>query len=117
MTFDRGLQLTIEDWGESGVLAEQQGTLTEAGRLELATLQADLGCADLQETYGCPDCADGGGTRLVLGDSTHTWEYSSPPAELLDVDTWFLHLRDALRDCSSTEWVQVANDCEAFRWP
>jgi hypothetical protein len=118
VTFDDGVSLTIEGWSTTGALATQSGTLTSAGDAELRRVDADLVAATLEETYGCPDCADGGGMRLLLGRSAsapeHTWEYGNPPPVLVDVDALFHDLRDALVDCSGSPWVTPDAGCMPF---
>ncbi len=121
LLFDTDVTLIIEDWTSQDPPTEQLGALTRAGRDELSRIEGTLDPGALDETYGCPDCADGGAMHLVLdqlGDLTeHHWEYSAPPADLADVDALFHDLRGALIDCVSSTWIDPDPACVAFVWP
>ena len=110
------LQLTIEEWFGEVPLAVQAGELTAAGINEVERVDNGIP-ATLAPSYGCPDCADGGGMRLTLidgGRTEHDWEYSRPPAELEDVDNLYGELWDALWNCEANDWVTPAADCEPY---
>jgi hypothetical protein len=110
------LLLRIDDWTDAPPLAEQHGTLTPAGRKWRDEIAHALLERDLDPVYGCPDCDDSGGMRLVLdvgpGSTEHTWEHGNPPAVLADVDRMFHELRDALERCESSDDIDVSSTCE-----
>jgi hypothetical protein len=87
-----------------------RGTLSAAAVDELAGIAAALADQDLLETYGCPDCDDGGAAHLdlVVGDlaSRSTWEHGNPPPVLAGADAvLFDDLIEALTDCVATARV------------
>jgi hypothetical protein len=100
-------------------LIETRATLTAEGRAALDAALAALGDTPLEPQYGCPDCADGGATYLVLardGESTrHDMEFGNPPPELAGLAALSSALIDAMRACRSDELVSVGDDCVA--WP
>ncbi len=67
--------------------------------------------SDLAPTYGCPDCADGGASTLLVGKSAHVYEFDNPPNELVDLDPLLMSLRQALTECESNGLITVASDC------
>jgi hypothetical protein len=97
------------------VYVDNTGTLTDEGRQVLREAGAALGDAALQETYGCPDCEDGGTAHVVLvrgGEiSTHTYELGKPPAELAEIDVLVDILMNALEICNSNAYIEVAPGC------
>ena len=116
ITVQPGIELVIEDWGGGDPLAVIQGEFTALGLDERAEVNRTLG--PLEARYGCPDCADGGGMRVVVERGTlvrdHEWEYGNPPRELFQVDMLFNHLHDALVRCKPTVWVTPSDDCTPF---
>lgn len=116
ITVEPVVELTLEQWGSDTPLAVIEGELTELGRGELAEVNRTLG--PLEPRYGCPDCADGGGMRVVVDRDTlrrdHIWEYGNPPDALNQVDTLFHHLQGALVDCKPTVWVAPGGDCTPY---
>lgn len=118
VVFEPALSLTIEDWGGGAPLAVQSGSFTTEGLGELDEVDRTLDPESLEAQYGCPDCADGGAMTLVVDHagfrSEHTWEFANPPDELVQVDTLFHHVRDALEACEPTVWVTPAAGCSAF---
>ena len=119
LTLD-GDDLVLDGGGQMGdPLVETHGTLTLEGRAQLDTALAALGDTLLEPQYGCPDCADGGASYIVLerdGQTTrHDMEFGAPPPELAELDALAATFIDALRDCQSGELVSVGDDCVA--WP
>jgi hypothetical protein len=100
-------------------LIETQASLTVDGRAALDSALATLGDTPLEPQYGCPDCADGGASYLVVdraGTSTrHDMEFGNPPPELADLASLSSRIIDAMRECRSDELVSVGADCVA--WP
>lgn len=98
------------------VYVDNTGTLTEEGRQVLREAGTTLGNAALEETYGCPDCEEGGAAHVVLvrdGEiSTHTYELGKPPMELAEIDVLVDILMYALEGCSSNEYIDVSPSCE-----
>lgn len=96
----------------------QPGHLAPAGADELERIEWGLAAAELQRTWGCPDCTDGGGMKLVwtVGGvtTTHQWPYGRPPAavpELADLGRLFRSLVAALEDCRETTDVVPDASC------
>lgn len=118
VSFDAGVALTIDGWKDKRLPVVQQGTLTKGGLAELVRVEDGLATASLAEVYGCPDCLDGGGMHLEYERegviATSDWESGSPPEALVDVDALFAHLRAALKDCTTTEWVEPVPSCVPF---
>jgi len=115
-----GLVLTRRAWeGISGDDFPDQvvvGELTAAGRTRLDAVEADLAVASLQETYGCPDCADGGAGWIEVRDAAglrrSTFEHLGPPDVLAAADRLLRDWVDTLRECGSDVDVISAPDCE-----
>jgi hypothetical protein len=59
----------------------------------------------LQETFGCPDCADGGAewVQIVTGTTTHkiTFEYHNEPQEVKQYIDKLRSLHDSFKDCNN----------------
>jgi hypothetical protein len=116
-----GDDLVLRGSDRSGgqVLFENAGRLTPAGRDALDAAVSALSDTRLEPRYGCPDCADGGASYLVLvrdGEMTrHDMEHGAPPPELGELDDLANQLIDALQTCEPDALVTVADDCEAWR--
>lgn len=97
------------------VYVDNTGTLTGEGRQVLRQAGTDLGDAALEETYGCPDCDEGGAAHIVLvrgGEiATHTYELGKPPDELAEIDVLVDILSNALETCNSNAYIEVAAGC------
>ena len=63
---DGGAVLTGSDRLRNATLFTNSGSLTSSGRERIDSAVAGLAGVTLQETYGCPDCADGGAAYLTL---------------------------------------------------
>ncbi|MEZ4237179.1 MAG: hypothetical protein R3F59_13700 [Myxococcota bacterium] len=101
----------IRDPGDR-VLLEAPGRWTPAGEAERDQVEADLADTPLQDVYGCPDCADGGGMELALSDGAVTrWEYARPPDELAGADALFHDAADALQTCVASDLVAPDDAC------
>jgi hypothetical protein len=100
---------------EDPVYLDNTGTLTELGEEALRSAQAALAGEALEERYGCPDCADGGASHVTLARdgevSTHTYEFSNPPAVLTELDALLDDLMGALESCSANGFVEITADC------
>lgn len=108
------VNFVARDW-DGTVYVDNNAILTTEG-LDLArTLAVNLVGVELQEVYGCPDCADGGGAYVTLRrdsvESTHTYEFGQPPEGLQACDQFTLLLRDAMAGCQSNDFVTVDADC------
>lgn len=114
---DDQLLLSIEDWAAQK-LGESGGTLTVDGRLQLDAAATDLLGVTLEEVYGCPDCDDGGASRIDLrrdGEtSSHAYEFSAPPPVLVAADGLVGEIIQSLRDCSESELLTLNEDCVPF---
>ena len=112
----QGDQLIYEVSDRTGdqVFASNRGQLTSRGATRLESLASNLS-TPLQETYGCPDCADGGASFIVIvraGESRRTeYEYGNPPEELSAIDGFLTGLMDALGRCRAAPEVILAESC------
>lgn len=110
------VQLTITSRELGGeVYLENAGNLTGDGLQTLQAALAALTGVALEETYGCPDCADGGASHVTLTrdgvSSTHTYEYGKPPAVLIELDALLEQLDDALETCTANEYIDIGDGC------
>jgi len=112
------LVLSGHDNGSSDPLYVNRGELTPEGQGVVAAALAALDGVVLEETYGCPDCADGGGAHLSLrrGDvvTQHVMEFGGPPDELAELHDLTMSMMTALQHCRSDELVTVSEDCSAY---
>lgn len=112
------ITLEISDWGAEAPLAVNQGSLTEAGQAAALATAAALLNVTLDETYGCPDCADGGASYVKLvrdgEQSTHTYEFMGAPEALKQADTFATALLQAAESCQSTVYFEPGEGCEPF---
>ena len=108
------VNFVASNWDDT-IYVDNDGTLTPEGLEAAHTLAADLVGVELQETYGCPDCADGGGAYVVLlrqgVESKHTYSFGQPPVELELCEAFSKVLRDALAGCQSNALITVGDDC------
>lgn len=102
-----------------GQEATTSGTLTEVGMRRLAEVAAPVAPAELDEVYGCPDCADGGAASLTFasddGPVTATYDFGGPPPALTGADALGEEILEAMRTCTSTELVTVDDGCTPLR--
>lgn len=109
-----GLSYRVTSRTGDEVFADNRGRLASSGAERLAALLSGLS-ETLQETYGCPDCADAGAAYVVVsreGESRRSdYEYPSPPAELAALDAFLKGLTDALGRCTSSGDVAVEGGC------
>jgi hypothetical protein len=109
--------LSISGPGAPDPLAMNRGDLTSAGVFRTRRLAELLEGVELAPTYGCPDCADGGASRLFLRrqgvESMHDYDFMDPPAVLADADAFLQGLIDALRSCQGNDSLTPAADCTA----
>jgi hypothetical protein len=106
------VSLSVCDWTELPCREGNIGTLTPTGQAKAVGLAAELIGEKLQETYGCPDCADGGASQVVLslldtGEIAISYEYNRPPEVLVRVDTFAQGLIDALYNCEPTDDIAI----------
>lgn len=92
------------------------GRLTDAGRRRLADVEAALAEVDLEERYGCPDCADGGASWVDVttasGTKRSVYDYLGPPEVLVDADGLAQLLIETLSTCTASEVARPSDDCE-----
>lgn len=117
LTFrDRDLDYRVTDREGTRVLASSQGRLTPRGSERLASLVSALP-QSLEETYGCPDCADAGAAYVITSREGATqrssYEYPNPPAMLAELDAFLKEQMDAMGACQSTENVTLEGACSA----
>jgi hypothetical protein len=108
------LEYRISSRDGSSVLGLNRGRLTASGAARLAALSAALP-PGLQESYGCPDCADAGAAYVVLSrdgaNRRSSYEYPRPPAELASLDAFLKAVMDALARCAPTPEVTLSGQC------
>lgn len=106
--------LTVSGW-DAVITRENIGTLTPAGHALARSLAAALVGETLDETYGCPDCADGGASSVTLARegelSMHQYEYSNPPDALVAVDEFTMALITALDTCTDSDNIVMSSEC------
>lgn len=110
------VDLEVCDQQPSGFCTDHTGTLTAAGHERARMMAAALEGVPLDPIYGCPDCADGGASRVHLarsgtGTTVHTYEYGGPPSVLQDVDAFVQGLIDDLRACRASTYVLPDPGC------
>ena len=110
-----GLVLTARDREKQEPLYVNSGSLTVVGLERIGAAVEHLSAVALDPVYGCPDCADGGASYLVLereGVSVrHDMEFGSPPEVLAELQGLAMEVIEALETCGSNELVTVADDC------
>ncbi len=108
------LALRVTDRTGNQVIAQNRGRLTSRGSARMAGLAASLP-GELLESYGCPDCADGGASWLTVARESGTrrteYEYGNPPPELAAVDELIASLMEALRECRETSDLTLEAGC------
>jgi hypothetical protein len=118
LAFDgTGVKLTITGHEPEGeVYLDNAGDLTGDGLQALQIALAALTGVALEETYGCPDCVDGGASHVTLArdgvTSTHTYEYREPPEVLTELDALLEKLNDALETCTANEYIEIGDGCK-----
>jgi len=123
ISFNADGGLTLVGTSTDGTIANgNSGALTQAGLAELHTLEDALYPLDLDPTYGCPDCADGGGmtvsrwARDTRDEISTDYPYGEPPVELEGVDALFQALITTLRTCEDSDWAAAYDDCTPTGW-
>ncbi len=101
--------------GPNPTCTEHPGTLTALGHGRARAIAGGLVAVGLEARYGCPDCADGGASRVTLrrlgAVSEHVYEFGNPPPELVDADGLVQGLIDALRRCEDSPDITVDPGC------
>lgn len=100
-----GITFTKSGWGLDGELPDSTCSLVFIqsplpGYLDDIDLDAFMA---MDETIGCPDCADGGAEWLEIGFDGEakrvTFEYMNEPAELQDIIPSLRETMDGFNDC------------------
>ncbi|WP_437481949.1 hypothetical protein WME75_39880 [Sorangium sp. So ce1014] len=90
-------------------------TLTDKGSRHVAEVEGALGGVPLDARYGCPDCADGGATRVSLQRddllTSHQYEYPNAPAPLENLDRLVKELKLGLDTCTPGPLLQLSRGC------
>lgn len=113
-----GASVTMEAVDREGPTRTVTGTLSGDAAADLAAAVAAVDVAALEETYGCPDCADGGAATLTFTPAdggpavTSTYEFGNPPPELAAVDAVTAPVVDALSTCEPSPLVEPGPGCE-----
>lgn len=101
--------------GSEGVTRTNQGELTAQGTALVSGLAVELSGVSLEESYGCPDCADGGAGRLTLtrdGTAFATvYDFGAPPEILEKADDFIVAVMAALDFCETTALVIPSASC------
>jgi len=109
------LRLRVTD-RDATVRADQAGTLTALGKAKADGIATTLVGQDLEDTYGCPDCADGGASWVTLRraglETTHTYETGHPPVPLDPADEMINDVMAALTACDTTADVIPDPGCQ-----
>jgi hypothetical protein len=113
---DRDLELVHTSNGDAPDLISE-GRLTDEGAAAIAALRDALAGEVLQETYGCPDCNDGGDAYLDYlpgGDIVYRvhWAADDPAPEVTAAhDLLIDDLLRGLSTCDATPNL-IIGDCE-----
>lgn len=107
-----GVSLVISDNQGTATPVTNLGRLTPLGHERARSLTLPLRGLSLESVYGCPDCADGGVTRIELAregiSSIHAFDYSAgPPTELAGVNGFVQALIQSLKTCTTSEYLDV----------
>jgi hypothetical protein len=109
------VMLEIRGWFPGPCLRTNSGVLTPQGHRLARELAKGLVGEQLDDVYGCPDCADGGASSVTLRrggvSSSHQYECGSPPDRLTEVDEFTSGLIDALSACASHDNILVDQGC------
>ncbi|MCB9553322.1 MAG: hypothetical protein H6705_15865 [Myxococcales bacterium] len=109
--------LEVCDNNFDGFCSVHEGTLSPEAHAAARGVAQMLAGVALDERYGCPDCADGGASAVILlragARSEHTYETGNPPAVLAEADALVSGLIDALRRCEATALVSPDPGCVA----
>jgi len=94
----------IRNWDDpEDFLFGADGELTPEAHEELLALLAAVDTGLLEPTYGCPDCADGGGQYMQWDFGPvafrSDYEFGDPPAVLADLDLFVLQVQRELTSC------------------
>lgn len=116
-----GVTLSISGTRDTDPSWVNRGLLTPAGHAAVRAQARALVGEPLQERYGCPDCADGGASRLSLRrpaagvpDGVETlvvYEYRNPPSVLLQADAVLQTILDGLLSCERTAYAEPLAGC------
>jgi hypothetical protein len=101
-------------WNDpSGCAANKIAVLSATGQAKATGLAAELLGIELQETYGCPDCTDGGASQLTLHldnkELKISYEYDKPPSVLARVDEFTQGLIEAMETCTPNDDIETIN--------
>lgn len=112
------LTLTGRSHADESPLYVNRGSLTPEGRARLDEALATLDGAELEEVYGCPDCADGGATYLEIvrgGETLHVeMEFGQPPESLAHLYAVAMSLIDSFEACQAGPLVEIDDDCSPY---
>jgi hypothetical protein len=112
---DGRVKLEMSAWHPPPPDILNEGSLTAEALAQAGERAAQLEAARLEEIYGCPDCADGGGAWVLIwpdGDRQgSTYEFRSPPAELERADGFLSALLEALKSCKATQALTIEPGC------
>ncbi len=110
------VNFVASNW-DGTVFVDNDGTLTATGLKNSKILAEALVDVELEEVYGCPDCADGGGSYIILRRNgvvtQHDYPFGEPfpYASLIACDDFISELKTAMAGCQSTVNITVGEDC------
>jgi len=111
---DAILRLVGSGW-DNTIYLENTAWLTQVGLDRAASLAGSLAGQELQEVYGCPDCADQGGfylERSVFGNqSRHDYDAYDLPPVFDEVHPFLRSLVNDLANCAGNQYMQIQPEC------
>jgi hypothetical protein len=102
-----------------GACPTKRGRLTEAAQTRAREIGKQLAQLELEESYGCPGCADGPIYVAVAhhqdgNSSSHSFDPMQPeelPPSLHEAAALMEAVTSAFQSCESTSLVQIGSDC------
>jgi len=121
---DETIEHVVSGW-EDDTYGTWTGMLTSAGAAERAALELLLGTIEIEQEYGCPDGADGGGGFLILEidgvmlrtDYPLDGACEEAPAEILATDAFLSPIMAGFAQCMATDAFIIDEPCTPVATP